>query len=390
MDINIHPKKFDRNRRDTSDPSKLNATGSSICAPSVLKNMHSVLFILRMRLFVEHHSVILLNNVTQESTVMWRSGEIFYESHGEIMNMQRIPAEYKLFIEEVLPKYKYYQLQIEFTWLECVAEFTKLVSKFSKFLDNYYTDTLVKYFEIRKEKLIEKGEEIINNLEENLKCIENYYISIHTRLKPMYGHPSMNKMLSVIDSYMDQAEEFSTKTLLDLLDPNKEGIKTHCINTESIFLDMERILSCIKGSTSMLCMKRKLEKQLIIKTDKMQKRLSIKDDSAMSIRRASSVMELNIKKKLREYKEKAEIPPDIKISYESILQSSTNVESPQLLDIEELVRGNYSEFESYEAKIENFRERCSDIHHKYKTMWKQDVDRILNLYKVKYDTPTYE
>lgn len=52
-------------------------------------------------------------------------------------------------------------------------------------------------------------------LEKNMKAVENNYTSIHKKLKPMFGHPEKSRMLDVVETYMNQAEEFNEKTLLN-------------------------------------------------------------------------------------------------------------------------------------------------------------------------------
>ncbi|KAK9871190.1 hypothetical protein WA026_011471 [Henosepilachna vigintioctopunctata] len=316
--------------------------------------------------------------------------KVFYDKHEEITNKYLIFPEYKSFIEEILAKYKYYQLQLEFVWLECIAEFIKLVTNYQKYLDDYYKDTLIKYFEVRKAQLRKIYDETIKNLEENIKSIEEYYMNAHGKLKTMFGHPNMSNMLTTIEQYISKADSFAKKILLNNLMPCKENIKDHCASTESTFLDLEQILSCIKGSTRSISLKNDLENQLLEKTEKMQKILSLTDEPVDEEVDDYHIAE-NVAKKLKFYKNKAQIPPEVEISYTNIIKSRSASESSiRLLDTELLLKENYGDYEMYCEKVDSFQEKCNAIHQKYKTIWKQDIERIIKLFQVKYNYSTIE
>ncbi|XP_044760969.1 uncharacterized protein LOC123318421 [Coccinella septempunctata] len=311
------------------------------------------------------------------------SAKVFYETHGEILDSSRIPSDYKAFVEEILMKYKYFQLQLEFAWLDNAIEFYDILSYFYRFLGNYYFDTLKKYFESRNEKLMEKCSELSRILEVNMKAVEEHYVSIHNKLKPMFGHPEKARMLAIVETFIDQAMDFNNKILLDPLEPSKESIKEHCIKTETIFLDMERILSCIKCSTTLVILFKELEDKMLERIDILQ-RILTPDSSSLDVANQTD-FDVDLRQRLQDYKSKASIPTDCVITYTSITQSITSIESVTPLDFEKIIRSNFNEYEKMADKIEMVKTKCSSVHEKYRTMWEQDIQRILNLYRVKYD-----
>ncbi|XP_045483743.1 uncharacterized protein LOC123689003 isoform X2 [Harmonia axyridis] len=245
-----------------------------------------------------------------------------------------------------------------------------------------------KYFEFRYDELMGKCSEVMKNLGGAMKLVEDNYTSIHNKLKPMLGHPAREKMLALVETYMDQAEDFNKRVLLDNLEPSQESIKHHCIKTEAIFLDMEKILSCIRGSSTLLALSRELQDKLCERIEALQQILSV--DDCCGSRMCQTDFEIDLKRKLQEYKKTAPIPTECLISYSNVAQSTSSLESSDHLDIEESIKKNFNMYEKVVETIENHKTNCWKLHEKYKTMWAQDIQRILNLYKVKYDQAVSE
>lgn len=126
---------------------------------------------------------------------------------------------------EVLRKYKNFLIQAETCWIEITSDFANLLEHFlnfekeckSSFENTFYNVNLGHYAKVQNE--------IMRKLHNDKEELEGSYKKMHSKLKPLYGHPNNVLLLKRLEQEFQNLSKDNDRKVRAILPPYKVGIR---------------------------------------------------------------------------------------------------------------------------------------------------------------------